>query len=166
MRPKRCTMETQASTQREGGAVHRLRALTRTHSAATRTIIVLSLTCAVIVGLVTMHTLSGGGLGHDQSGVALAPFALDSEAAHGHHAEVEEAAPCDCTQGAPLEGHSMLTMACVLALLLPSLALGAPLGTWRLLPRPRQLGTSSGGLALAAPRVATPSLHVLSISRT
>ncbi|MCR8670233.1 DUF6153 family protein [Agrococcus sp. HG114] len=132
---------------------------------STRFWVALVICAAVIVGLLGMHTLSSRGAGHDApSSTALHPAAAQEAPASR---DVDEH-PCDCQPVAPAPApeHSMLLMACVLALLATLLVLHGPQlgGVLRATRRVGGRDVERARGTLARPR--PPSLLVLSISRT
>ncbi|MCW4386543.1 DUF6153 family protein [Salinibacterium sp. SYSU T00001] len=122
---------------------------------------------AIVVGLVAMHSLNieGGHSGHAASSpvAASADHHADADAGAADAAAVDPlASPAVCDSDCE---HAMTVMACILALMVTLIILGASratsisAGILRLLSPVLELKAT---LAPAAP----PSLHVLSISRT
>ncbi|MFB8147469.1 hypothetical protein ACFC1W_12065 [Microbacterium sp. NPDC056003] len=158
-----------------------LRSIVHRHRLPVRTLAAVLLAAAVIVGLLAMHVLSSGTADHAPaapaaaavSEMAPAPPSHDAAPAAGHpgtaQAGAAQAAPCDCDAPmAPMAApdHSMLMMACVLALLVGLLLIAAPVLTGVLAVL---ACTTDTGLQVARRGVArarAPSLLVLSISRT
>lgn len=135
-------------------------------------LLVVTVTAAVLVGLLAMHAFNshtGPETGPSTSLSAAAVtdaglFAAGTGAVGDHHtAHAAADEPCgDCGAG----GHSdMLTMACVLALLATALLLTRPRSPSRwlsVLPRPTLLNARSSRRPVSRP----PSLTVLCVSRT
>ncbi|TQL47428.1 hypothetical protein FB562_0488 [Homoserinimonas aerilata] len=120
---------------------------------------------AILVGLVAMHSLNieGGHSGHAASSPVAASADHHADAGAADAAAVDPlASPAGCDSDCE---HSMTVMACILALMVTLIVLGASratsisAGILRLLSPVLELKAT---LAPAVP----PSLHVLSISRT
>jgi len=116
-----------------------------------------ALTVALIAGILTMHTISSVSHDADMTGsmpmpVAEAPM-LD---VHGDHMETVASAPSADT--------TMTMSACILALLLITLAFAAPSLLAILAPH-RRPGAARSAVSAAARRARAPSLALLSIYR-
>ncbi|WP_243073719.1 DUF6153 family protein [Microbacterium sp. SS28] len=143
-----------------------IRAILQSRSSLTRVLIGVALTLGVIVGLLAMHTLSGGDASHGHSPAGVAAVA-DSHAPSMHDPSgVADPELCDCGTSGPVDGHSMLAMACVLGLLITVLILAIPKDLGRVDLRAPLLGLTTEVARRALARARPPSLYVLSISRT
>lgn len=120
---------------------------------------------AILVGLIAMHsfTFEGGHSGH------AAASAVTESLDHHVTASAAETTMADQTAGpAGCDGeceHSMTVMACILALMVTLIVLGASRATLISAGIRRVLSPVLELKATLAPAV-PPSLHVLSISRT
>lgn len=149
-----------------------LRSIVHHHRLPVRTLAAVLLAAAVIVGLLAMHVLSSGTADHHApaaaavSEMAPAPPSHDAAPTAGHPGTAQAAA-CDCDAAAsPMPDHSMLMMACVLALLVGLLLIAAPVLTGVLAVLTRTTDTGLQVARRGVARARAPSLLVLSISRT
>ncbi|RFA18097.1 DUF6153 family protein [Subtercola boreus] len=143
-----------------------------------RTVFLLAVVGAVVVGLLAMHTLQTGMGNHNAPMNTTSAMGgpahpggetvrgLDHGPDTGTAAAHEHATASECS-GMCDPGHTMAGMVCVLALLLTGLLLAAirPASTSTTTPVTPAL-LQRADVAAARPRPAPPDLHVLSISRT
>jgi hypothetical protein len=130
-------------------------------------VLLLAVVAAIVVGLLAMHTFASSMGSHEQP--AAAAMAMGSPAVH-----VDEMTAGDGSMSTAMEcsglcdpGHSMATMACILALVFTALALATARRADLLALLPRVRMTLFRAVALAAlTSKAPPDLNVLSISRT
>ncbi|GEP49122.1 hypothetical protein FVP74_07630 [Microbacterium saccharophilum] len=155
-----------------------LNAIERHRLLPLRTLGAIALAAAVILGLLAMHVLSGPAGAHHSavaSGSATSVAVLSDSGSHagitqaastGHGVDSE--AVCDCDEvmlaTTPVSVHSMLVMACVLAVLAVALLLVPP-GRSAAMLIPGRAFFAGPRLSDVA-RARAPSLFVLSISRT
>ena len=140
-----------------------IRSLMSARSAGRRLVLIVVMVVAVIACLLAMHTV--GGASHTSaSSAATGVHHAPAEPSLHSGAEVEHCAG-DC--GGPSQGpdHSMLTMACVLALLAATSTLLAPALLARLATAPARAAWFVGTVG-ALPGSRPPSLIALSICRT
>lgn len=118
---------------------------------------------AIVIGLVAMHSLNLEG-GHSAAVSSLSPAA----AAVDHHGMVETGAAATPAGVADCDGaceHSLMVMACILALMVTVIVLAASRSTMSREHHRRAAAPLMELRATLAP-VTPPSLVVLSISRT
>ncbi len=135
-------------------------------SAVRSTLLLLVIVVALLAGLLAMHTLSSGMGNHD--GDASASMAMEMS----HHG-VDTGLPAlpgnvvANWSGSSYPGQPMVTMACILALLVATLALFAPRSANRVRPFARPVRYNRGVTAANPLETASPpDLLVLSVSRT
>jgi hypothetical protein len=142
-----------------------IRSIVHTRSFPVRLLMAVAVSYAVIAGLLAMHTLSAPHLnqGSTHAEVATAPHGTAPAPVGGEPMDAA-AAPCDCAAPDEMPAHSMILMACVLALLV-FLLLTPPslVGT---LGAPRSIAVAATEARGTLARARAPSLLVLSISRT
>ncbi|MFH8253141.1 DUF6153 family protein [Microbacterium sp. B2969] len=144
-----------------------IRSMLQSRSSFTRALIGVAFALGVIVGLLAMHTLSGGGeQGHGSTPAAVAAGADMHSAGVSEHSGMADLESCDCGTSDPAHGQSMLAMACVLGLLITLLVLAIPVALGRVDARDSLLGFAIERAGRALARARPPSLYVLSISRT
>ncbi|WP_394771368.1 DUF6153 family protein [Lacisediminihabitans sp.] len=142
-----------------------LRRLAVQRGALGRTILLLALVGGVLVGLLAMHTISSAFDGHSKSGSAMSSdMTIHSD--HGTMSPTQREVSGECT-GMCDPGHSMASMACVLALLFSALVLAISASRqWSMF----HTALRARWRALVAVAVAAipppPDLNALSISRT
>jgi len=163
--------------------VNHIRALVHAPSGLHRLLLTFATAFLLIAGLLAMHTLTGTlTLGHTDT-----PAAASESAAHGAESAMASAVapaaalgadpgmasdvsaehcPGDCGGGGGMPDHSMLMMACVLALLAAVIVLLAPVLLARLGAALALLRLHGRNVLAALPHPRPPSLIVLSISRT
>lgn len=144
-----------------------VRSIVHNRRSFARLIGVVALTLSVVVGLLAMHSATP--TQHSQESTHTVAVGISTDAA------LPESAPagstplehCDCEAQDSAPMHSMLMVACVLALLATVLVLVPPAASRVTFAALRRIKASSAAWlrgALAPPR--PPSLLVLSISRT
>ncbi|SBS73234.1 DUF6153 family protein [uncultured Microbacterium sp.] len=156
---------------------HRLRRLRSLNA------VVLAIATAVIVGLLAMHVLSAPGASHHAHTTSITTASITAAASAVPHAAAHdgEIAPnshpvapasvvdCDCDQATPstlpAPVHTMLLMACVLALLAFVLIIAPRVPFLRVAATGSDTSPDRLRAATSA-RARAPSLIVLSISRT
>lgn len=163
-----------------------IRPIVHHHRLPVRALAAVALAAAVIVGLLAMHVLGSGTADHHTpaASTSVAATASDTAPAPGPqhdeapsaaqadpaHPGTAQAAPCvDCAAPMapmPAQDHSMLMMACVLALLIGLLLIAAPVLTGVLAVVARTADTGLRFARRGVARARAPSLLVLSISRT
>ncbi|THG31024.1 DUF6153 family protein [Naasia lichenicola] len=139
--------------------------LVRRHRDTSPTLMLLAVVCAVVVGLLGMHTIATAAGNHGGGSMSM-PMAVDTP--RGHDAGMSPAAGSECT-GTCDTGHSMAAMACVLALLLTALTLASAIALNVFGQGGSDSGTGGGNVAAPASALdnrAPPDLILLSISRT
>lgn len=160
-----------------------IRTLTSTQSGVRRLLLSFSTALLLIAGLLAMHTLTGTlTIGHADTEpavavehAAVAQPAMNSSTAHAERSilapssTAPDSPPAHCAgcgdpAGAP--DHSMLMMACVLALLAAVIVLLAPMLLSRLGATLALTRLHARAVPATAPHPRPPSLIVLSISRT
>lgn len=131
-----------------------------------RLLLAVAVSLAVIGGLMGMHTLNSPRQGHGstQSAVVTVPHGTVEVPMSGQPADAD-VQPCECTAPVPVPEHSMLVMACILAILLALLLL-APRSVAVRLGTLLVVGTGVMQARGALARRRPPSLLILSISRT
>lgn len=156
-----------------------IRSMMPHHRLPVRALAAVALAAAVIGGLLAMHVLSSGTADPHTPAASTSVTAAVSDAAPAAqlhstapgaaHPGTAQAAPCDCAApmgSMPAQDHSMLMMACVLALLVGLLLIAAPVLTGVLAVVARTADTGLRFARRGVARARAPSLLVLSISRT
>lgn len=153
-----------------------IRSIVHHHRLPVRALAAVALAAAVIVGLLAMHVLGSGTADHHTPAASTSVAATASDTApapgpqHDEAPGAAQAAPCvDCAAPMapmPAQDHSMLMMACVLALLIGLLLIAAPVLTGVLAVVARTADTGLRFARRGVARARAPSLLVLSISRT
>lgn len=122
---------------------------------------------ALLAGLLAMHTLTSTMESHAGDGSTTIAIASEADhSAHGAVASLPESVVAACS-GTCDPGHTMAAMACILALLAATLALGAARASNGAIVIPRPAQHQRDILAVASLETRPPpDLNVLSISRT
>ena len=163
--------------------MNHIRALVHAPSGLHRLLLTFATAFLLIAGLLAMHTLTGTlTLGHTDT-----PAAASEGTGHGTESAMASAiapaavlgadpgmvtdasadhCPGDCGDAGGMPDHSMLMMACVLALLAAVIVLLAPVLLARLGAALALLRLHGRNVLAALPHPRPPSLIVLSISRT
>ena len=161
--------------------MNRIRAVLHAPSGLHRLLLTFVTALLLIAGLLAMHTLTGtllGGhtdapaasavtdAGHADAGAAAVTGSMsDASAGMGADAAAGHCAG-DCGDAGGMPDHTMLMMACVLALLAAVIVLLAPVLLARLGAALSLLRLHGRTVLAALPHPRPPSLIVLSISRT
>jgi hypothetical protein len=141
-----------------------LRAAILRPAATQRTVVLLSVVLAIVLGLLAMHTIASGMGGHSEPAATVMTVAADHQMPGTH----PDSGPCSGAC-APEPSHNITAMVCVLALMVGAVLL--PVGLFRSAqqrdPRPQiRLLVSAFRFVRSAPFRDPPDLITLSISRT
>jgi len=134
---------------------------------ARSTLVLLAVVIALLAGLLAMHTLTSTMESHDGNGSATLVMASETgHSAHGAVPNLPESVVAECF-GTCEPDHTMAAMACILALLAATLALGAARSSNGAIVIARSAQHHRDILAVAAREARPPpDLKALSISRT
>ncbi len=140
-----------------------IRSMMHNRRSFARLIAAVAVTLSVVVGLLAMHSATPTEHSQESAHTVAADIALSDSAALAGSKAIE---PCDCGSPGSAPVHSMLMVACILALLATFLVLVPPAASRVTFGMLRRIAASSTWLRGAVALLRPPSLLVLSISRT